>query len=59
MNDKNITEWLKARPEVGVLNGGKYYVHLYKEGSPTIYKEIAVFDMYTGKPTEQTQCKFY
>ena len=54
---EEVSAWLRARPEVGTLNSGKYYVHISKEGQPPTYKEIAVFNMDTGKPTNQKRIK--
>lgn len=48
---EEVSAWLRARPEVGTLNSGKYYVHIRKDGQPPIYKEIPVFNMDTGKPS--------
>jgi hypothetical protein len=37
--DTDLAAWLHANPEVGMLNGGKFYTYT----TDRVYKEIAAF----------------
>jgi len=38
--NEDIAKWLHSRPEVGMLNSGKFYIHA---GPDRIYTEIEAF----------------
>jgi len=39
-HNEDVAKWLQSRPEVGVLNSGKFYIHA---GPNRVYTEIKIF----------------